>query len=100
MCGAVRKGGSLTTMFPRGAVSYQDIPWFLFEAINQGFIILSWYENYTEKEVPPSHIWEDVEGLEQWFNRIHDDRGYASAGDTVPDEDEMMGNDLARMFRD
>lgn len=100
MCGAARKGGDLTVLFPKGARTYMDIPWFLYEAINQAFTILSWYENYTEKEVPPTYMWEDGEELERWFNRVNDDRGYVQQGDDVPDPEDMMGNDYARAFRD
>jgi hypothetical protein len=32
------------------------------EAIGHGLTILSWYEAYPEKDVPPENIWDDVFG--------------------------------------
>lgn len=36
--------------------------------------MLGWYENLEKKDVPPEHIWEDVEGLELWWKRVEDRR--------------------------
>ena len=47
-----------------------DIPWFLQVAIEHGLSIIGWYENNTSADIPPEHIWDDGEGLEQWWQRV------------------------------
>lgn len=64
-------------------------------------MVLSWYEVYSEKEVPPENIWEDSEGLEQWWKDVAEARG-ESTDDEPGDSSEsgpMMQNDLARELR-
>lgn len=77
------------------------------EAINHGLSILNWYENYVEDEIPPEPIWDDAEGVSQWFKVIkkrHEDK-FKFPGSGGDDDDEgtdnsMMGNDLADYFRE
>lgn len=65
--------------------------------------ILGWYENSTEQDIPPEHIWDDAEGLDLWWKKVRarQEAEYSSgADDTIPDEEDMMGNALARSFKD
>lgn len=65
--------------------------------------MLSWYEVYAEKEVPPENIWEDSEGLDLWWKDVEERR---NSTDDEPDEPSpgyestpMLSNDLARELR-
>ena len=71
-------------------------------AIEQGLTILSWYENLPKKEVPPERIWADSKGLDEWWERIRGSRDNPSTtatGEQV-DDPELVGNDLARAYKD
>lgn len=65
-----------------------------------------------EDEVPPEHIWEDGEGLEQWWEHVKNrrkdgsdtkDQRYSSSSDDDEDEDDldprMAENDYARSLK-
>lgn len=78
-------------------------------AIEQGLTILGWYEGLQKDEVPPECLWEDAEGLEQWWNDVEarredgvsTNRGRGSSSDS-DDEDpgrEMVENDYARYLK-
>lgn len=100
-------------LYPKGCDSVFDIPWFLQVAIDQGLMILNWRENLTSEEVPPEHIWEDSEGLDEWWKQVDAKRRdgmpmtTARRGSDDDDEDsddrpESMGmaqNELAKALR-
>lgn len=73
-------------------------------AIEHGLTILTWYENLPKDEVPPEHLWEDAEGLEQWWADVEnkrDDgsptrRGRGGSDDDDDPTEEMVENDYAR----
>lgn len=77
-------------------------------AIEHALTILNWYENLSKDEVPPEHLWEDAEGLEQWWSDVEARRedgmptkrgaGASSADDGDP-EHEMVENDYARYLK-
>lgn len=98
-CSAARKTGDMTVLFPKGVKRIDELPWYLLEAINQGFTILSWYENFTDEEVPPEYLWEDGTGLERWFERVKENRGLSTGGSSIPEGSEMTGNDYADVFK-
>lgn len=75
-------------------------------------IVLSWYENLPKDEVPPEYLWEDSEGLEQWWSWVDDKRSDgresvapANRSRSASDDDEehqdpgMAENDLARFLK-
>lgn len=78
-------------------------------AIEQGLLVLGWYENLPSEDVPPEHIWEDAEGLEQWWKRVEERRadgrpadqpGRSSESEGDGDQDTGMAeNDIARFFK-
>lgn len=80
------------------------MPWPLQEAIAHGLAILSWFENYTEEEVPHENLWDDSEGLEQHFKAVRaakeDGSSYRRRSDDDEDDGQMLGNDLADVFKD
>lgn len=88
-----------------------EIPWYLQVAIDHALIVLNWYENLQRDEVPPEYLWEDVEGLEQWWKDIEarrEDGAPTKRGSQItrnaddPSGDggtEMVENDLARSFK-
>jgi hypothetical protein len=60
-------------------------------AIEQALTVLSWYENLPKADVPPEYLWEDVEGLEQWWASVEEKRS-----DGLPDymnKDRDRGDD-------
>ena len=78
-------------------------------AIEHALNVLTWYENLQKDEVPPEHLWEDTEGLEQWWQRVEDKRSdgrpeTASSNRSADADDEhqdpgMAENDLARFLK-
>lgn len=69
-------------------------------AIDHALSVLNWHENLPKDEVPPQHIWEDPEGLEQWWKRVDEKRATRSnPGLEEVEDEEMVGNDLASQFR-
>jgi hypothetical protein len=70
-------------------------------AIEQALTILSWYEHLPKNEVPPERIWADPQGLDEWWETVHANRGDAlpSAG-SGGEATELVGNDLARTLKD
>lgn len=76
------------------------------EAISHGLTVLSWFENNAEKDMPPENIWDDTEGLEEHWKavRLRMAEGVSSPDDDDSDEPglggDMLGNDLASMFKD
>jgi hypothetical protein len=39
-------------------------------AIEHTLTVLSRYENLPDEDRPPEYLWEDPQGLEQWFNSV------------------------------
>jgi hypothetical protein len=82
-------------------------------AIEHALNVLSWHENLQKEEIPPEHLWEDSEGLEQWWKRVEDMRSDGrhdmastdrSSTSSDGDDDEhrdpgMAENDLARFLK-
>lgn len=76
-------------------------------AIEQGLTVLGWYENLSSDEVPPEYLWEDAEGLEQWWKKVEDKRSDgrpSTSGRSSEDDDEdpepgMAENDYARFLK-
>lgn len=70
-------------------------------------MILSWYENHTSEDVPPEYLWEDAEGLEEWWDRVkerHEIRASGGGGRAPGSDDnsgdEFEGNELARALKE
>ena len=60
-----------------------------------------------EDEVPPEQIWEDQQGLEQWWAAVKDKRdsgsgmpSKSSSSEESDDGEEWGSNDLARILKD
>lgn len=85
------------------------------EAIGHGLQILSWYEAYPEKDIPPENIWDDSQGLDEHWKAVKLRDANGDAGPSFEDEGEdadlgdshsrgtgsqMLGNDLASVFKD
>lgn len=78
-------------------------------AIEHALNVLTWYENLPKDEVPPEHLWEDGEGLEQWWASVEakrDDGGVATSRGRVDSDDGdgdqpsgMAENDYARFLK-
>lgn len=76
------------------------MPWYIQVAIEFGFMVLSWFEHRAEDEVPPEHIWEDSEGLDQWWKEVDARKGRDRPDADDDEETESVGNDLAAAFKD
>ncbi len=83
------------------------MPWYLQVAIEHALTILSWYENLPEDERPPEHLWEDAEGLEQWWAHVEAKRNDgvppANRGSADPAQNDqapqVTENDYARYLK-
>ncbi len=53
--------------------------------------MLSWFENLTEEEQPPRHIWWSEKLLDKWIKDVIEKRKPQSSGDEA---NEMVGNEL------
>lgn len=62
--------------------------------------ILSWFENLQKEEVPPERLWADPDGLDEWFDRVAEKRGFGPSGSGDDESAELVGNDLARAYKD
>lgn len=71
-------------------------------------IILSWYENYTEEEVPPENLWDDSEAMEEHFKAVRarrEDGLKSGPSDEDSDNDsgmgqtDVLGNELSGVFK-
>lgn len=71
--------------------------------------MLSWFENFPKEDTPPEHIWEDPEGLEEWWDRVKERREIRASGggrqgpisdDDSGSADEFEGNELARVLKE
>lgn len=68
-------------------------------------MILAWFENHVKEDLPPEHIWEDPEGLEEWWDLVKDRKerqmsGGARSGGGDESSSEMESNELARAFKE
>lgn len=81
-------------------------------AIEHALNVLTWYENLQKEDVPPEYLWDDAEGLEQWWQMVEErrkdgqptDRGDRSERSSEsPDDDDqdpgMAENDYARFYK-
>lgn len=81
-------------------------------AIEHALNVLGWHENLQKEEVPPEHLWEDSEGLEQWWEWVADKRsdgrpdvaptnrsGKSPSDDDGDQDPGMAENDLARFLK-
>lgn len=101
---AARRAGDFRTLYPRGVKRVDQVPWPLQEAINHALVILAWYENHLSDEIPPETLWDDGEFVEEWFNAIQEKKdaerdGWSPKGDDDDDPSDLMGNDLASVFK-
>lgn len=65
--------GSQDLLWPEGA-TVETIPDDLLIAIDQAVRVLSWLENLSSDEVPPSWMWHLDWKLEEWFEQVERDR--------------------------
>lgn len=71
-------------------------------AIEQGLAVLNWYENRPEEEIPPEYLWDDSEGLEEWWQRVKERKDFASSAGVTPadvEDDDLVANEFAEMFK-
>lgn len=67
--------------------------------------IISWMENALKEERPPEHIWEDAQGLEEWWARVAERRearygGNAGSGSGDADQGkDMAENEIAKALK-
>lgn len=61
-------------------------------------MILAWHESRPKEEIPPEHLWDDSDGLEEWWERIEVKKDFSSGGSSVKDED-LVTNEYARTFK-
>jgi len=72
------------------------VPWPLQAAIDLGLLVLNWMQNLPREEMPPEYLWDDVEGLQRWWDHIQYRRETASPGD---DSSDLVENELARELK-
>lgn len=66
-------------------------------------MLLAWFENHPKEDIPPEHIWEDADGLDEWWERVKDrrERGVSAPSSSSDDDgDELAENELARVFKE
>lgn len=76
-------------------------------AIEHALNILSWFENLSKDERPPEYLWDDTEGLNEWWERVEakrndgtpTSRGHQDHDPTDAGGQEMVENDQARYLK-
>lgn len=86
-------------MLPEGMISIEEIPVDLLRAIYHGYKILDWFENLTEKEVPPEWMWSFDDELTEWFEEVKASRDGDSTQQDDRTEVPMMENELTASRR-
>jgi len=105
MMTSIRKTGDLKLMWPKGVKSLHQVPWYLYEAQQHALSIISWFENYQEKEIPDENLWDDPSALEEHWKLVKQRREDERQGVTAASEDttegngDMMDNAYARTFK-
>lgn len=90
----------MRSLYPKGVKRVDQVSWFLQEAINTGLTILSWYEGFLPEELPPENLWDDGEAVEEHFRRVREKKDMEREGyDMSDDSEDLMGNDLASVFK-
>lgn len=83
-------------MWPEGITRAFDVPVDLTNAIAHAQMILGWYENRPPKEIPPEWMWPFDSALEEWFERVDEERKDSSSSKTGDTVAPMMQNQLTR----
>lgn len=69
----VKSGSAPDLLVPQG-YSIIDLPSDFVTAMEQAFRILSWQENLPSKDQPPVWMWTLDWEIENWFNKLNEDR--------------------------
>lgn len=88
--------GDATTLWPTGIDRAVDVPCDLVAAIGHAQMILSWHENRPAKEIPPEWMWPFDGLLEDWFNKVDEERKDKSSSSSDDDSAPMMQNQLTK----
>lgn len=54
-------------------------------------------QNLPREDMPPEYLWDDAQGLTDWWERVQFRRDAESAGEDVAPE--MVENELARELK-
>lgn len=54
-------------------------------------------QNLPREDMPPEYLWDDPQGLNQWWERVQFRRDSENAGEEVAPE--MVENELARELK-
>lgn len=85
----------MSELFPEDYGSLTDLPYALFDQILGAMVVLS-YEELPKDERPPKRIWDDPEGLRDWFREVERRRDAKyGTGSGEP----MQENEYARELR-
>ena len=64
-------------------------------------MVLGFYENLQEDQVPPKKYWHSPKHLKEWFEAIEQKRADRAAGfEPIEDDEEMEQNELTKGLRD
>lgn len=61
-------------LWPKNCTSIDEVSVDLAGAISHALKVLSWYEVYTQEEIPPEWMWPLDHELEDWFEEVHRQR--------------------------
>lgn len=69
-------------------------------------MVISWHENLPKDEQPPRHIWWSDKRLDEWFEKVREEREERGSGrkrrpSSYRDADDapMLENEYAARFR-
>ena len=98
-----RDGGSITSIFPSGVDSVENIPSDFIFVLSHSLRVLSWQENLMDDERPPEWMWGFEDELEIWFEEVDRARkekykSGSSDDDELP-EGGYMYNEAAERFK-
>jgi hypothetical protein len=78
-----RDFGTVAELLPDGVDDLRDCPHTVFYAIRAALIFLS-FDELSEDERPPKHLWDDNEQLHKWFDEVKKRRDEKYGGKSTP----------------
>lgn len=99
MVRSVQKNGNGSFLYPKGIDTIDEVPWDLTYAISHANKVLSWQENLSSDEMPPSWMWPFDEELELWFEDVERLREEKYSGNGSEEPADMIGNEYSDRFK-
>lgn len=99
MVQAVRSGGDNSFLYPLGCERVEEVPADLILAIEHAHRVLSWRENLSGDDMPPSWMWHIESELDSWFQAVDERRKDGRPGGDDDEGSVGVQNEFAKGMR-